>query len=62
MTATKSLRITLLRSTAGRSQRHKACVAGLGLKRQRHTVVVHDTPETRGMIRKVSYLISVESL
>lgn len=61
MTATKSLKVTLLRSTAGRSQCHKACVAGLGLKRQRHSVLVQDTPETRGMIRKVSYLISVEN-
>jgi large subunit ribosomal protein L30 len=54
------LKITLLRSTSGRLAAHKACVAGLGLRRIRHSVVVQDTPEIRGMINKVSYLLEVE--
>jgi len=53
------LRVTLVRSTVGRLKRHKACVAGLGLRRIGHTVEVEDTPAVRGMINKVSYLVSV---
>jgi len=41
-------------------QAHKACVAGLGLRRIGHTVEVEDTPSVRGMINKVNYLVSVE--
>jgi len=58
--ADKKLKVTLLKSTAKRLKSHKACVAGLGLRRIRHTVEVIDTPENRGMINKVSYLLKVE--
>lgn len=58
--AKKQLRITLKRSTNRRVKAHKACVAGLGLRRMHHTVMVDDTPENRGMINKVSYLLAVE--
>jgi ribosomal protein L30 len=34
--------------------------AGLGLRKMHHTVTVMDTPENRGMINRVSYLLSVE--
>jgi large subunit ribosomal protein L30 len=37
-----------------------ACVKGLGLRRMHHTVEVIDTPENRGMINKVSYLLKTE--
>jgi large subunit ribosomal protein L30 len=60
MSKNKQLKVTLTRSVAGRLASHKACVAGLGLRRIRHTVTVIDTPENRGMINKVSYLLSVE--
>jgi len=40
-------------------QAHKACVRGLGLRRINHTVEVIDTPENRGMINKVHYLLKV---
>ena len=56
----KTIRVTLRRSLNGRTRRHRACVAGLGLRRMHHTVEVADTPENRGMINKVSYLLSVE--
>jgi len=52
--------ITLIRSKHGRLASHKACVAGLGLRRMHHTVEVIDTPENRGMINKVQYLLNVE--
>ncbi len=58
--ADKTLKVTLLKSTSGRLKRHKACAAGLGLRRIRHTVEVIDTPENRGMINKISYLLQVE--
>lgn len=60
MEPVKRLKVTLKRSVNGRLASHKACVAGLGLRRMHHTVEVLDTPENRGMINKVSYLLAVE--
>lgn len=54
------VKVTLIKSTAGRLKKHQACVAGLGLRRIGHTVEVEDTPSVRGMIRKVYYLVKVE--
>ena len=56
----KLLNVTLVKSVHGRLAKHKACVSGLGLRRMNHTVQVNDTPENRGMINKVSYMLSVE--
>jgi large subunit ribosomal protein L30 len=53
----KAIKVTLARSTIGRLAKHKACVAGLGLRRIGQTVDVIDTPENRGMIKEVSYLL-----
>jgi large subunit ribosomal protein L30 len=58
--ADKKIKVTLTRSVHGRLADHKACVAGLGLRRMHHTVEVEDTPCTRGMINKVSYMLKVE--
>ena len=52
--------VTLIKSFYGRLPKHRATVTGLGLKRINHTVVLEDTPEVRGMINKVSYLLKVE--
>jgi large subunit ribosomal protein L30 len=60
MTTQKMIQVTLLKSTIGRLEAHKACVRGLGLKRRHHTVSVIDTPANRGMINKVSYMLKVE--
>ena len=60
--AKKELKVTLVKSTIGRLQAHKACVRGLGLRRTNHSVKVIDTPENRGMINKVSYMLSVEEI
>ena len=60
MVEQKKLRVTLVRSLAGRLPVHKACAAGLGLRRMHQTVEVEDTPSTRGMVNKVSYLLKVE--
>lgn len=60
MAQAKQFRVTLTRSLNGRLRRHRACVAGLGLRRIHQTVMVNDTPQNRGMIRKVSYMLKVE--
>lgn len=56
----QTVKITLIRSPAGRLKKHRACVKGLGLRRIGHQVEVEDTPSVRGMIDKVSYLLEVE--
>ena len=55
------IKVTQIRSTAGRLKNHQACIRGLGLRRIGHTVEVQDTPSVRGMINKVNYLVKVES-
>jgi large subunit ribosomal protein L30 len=62
MAKSKELKVTLLKSKYGRLKSHRACIAGLGLRRIRHTVTVMDTPENRGMIDKVSYMVSLEEV
>ncbi len=60
--ASKELKVTLTKSTIGRLDAHKACARGLGLRRTHHSVTVKDTPENRGMINKISYMLSVEEI
>lgn len=57
-----SLRITQIKSTIGCLRKHRACVAGLGLRRIGHAVERADTPAIRGMVAKVSHLLRVERL
>ena len=54
------IKVTQTKSSNGRLKNHKACLTGLGLRRIGHTVEVEDTPSTRGMINKVSYMLRVE--
>ncbi len=56
----KTLKVTLTKSPIGRLKKHKACVAGLGLRRIGHTVEVEDTPSVRGMINRIYYMVQVE--
>ena len=60
MAEIKKIRVKLIRSMNGRLKKHQACVRGLGLRRIHHTVEVIDTPENRGMIKKVSYMLEYE--
>ena len=62
MAKPQELKVTLVKSKHGRLKKHRACVAGLGLRRLHQTVQVADTPENRGMINRVSYLLSVEEV
>ena len=59
MAERKKIRIKLAKGIARAREDHRATVRGLGLKWTSHTVEVIDTPETRGMINKVSYLVQV---
>ena len=54
------IKITQVRSLIGRLPKHRRTVRALGLKRINHTVVQKDTPEIRGMIKQVGYLVKVE--
>jgi large subunit ribosomal protein L30 len=60
MAATKKIRVSQTKSGSGRLKSHKATLIGLGLRRIRHTVELDDTPEIRGMINKISYMVKVE--
>ena len=62
MSDAKKIRVTLVKSSAGRLKNHRASVRGLGLRRMHHTVEVIDTPENRGMINQVSYMLKVEDV
>ncbi len=58
----KKLSVTMVKSKIGRLKSHQECLKGLGLKKIRQTVEVIDTPENRGMINKVSYMLNIEEL
>ncbi|MFZ4856461.1 MAG: 50S ribosomal protein L30 [Desulfuromonadaceae bacterium] len=54
------LKITLTKSTICAPKKHCAVVAGLGLSKLNQTVERQDTAQIRGMIKKVSHLLTVE--
>ena len=58
--ADNKIKVTMIRSKNGRLASHKACIDGLGLRKINQTVEVIDTPENRGMINKVYYMVKVE--
>ncbi|VFR23686.1 LSU ribosomal protein L30p (L7e) [plant metagenome] len=60
--AQKQIKVTLVRSVIGTKQDHRDTVRGLGLRRVNSTKVLVDTPEVRGMIRKVDYLVTVSDV
>ena len=62
MTAEKQLKLTLVRSLIGRLESHQQCARGLGIRKIHKTVTVFDTPENRGMINKISYMLKVEEV
>lgn len=56
----KVIKITLVRSPIGNTERHKATIRALGLRKIGQTVEQKDSPTVRGMISKVNHLIQVE--
>lgn len=59
MAAKRKIKVKQVKSEIGYNQRQRATLRGLGLRRMHHVVEVEDTPSVRGMIDKVSHLISV---
>lgn len=57
--AKKTVTVKLVRSPIGTLPKHKLCLKGLGLRRMHQTVEVEDTPAVRGMINKISYMLTV---
>ena len=62
MAEEKTIRIRLRKSTNRRTRQHRACVAGLGLRRIGDEVRLPDRPEIRGMVNRVRYLLDVEEV
>ncbi|WP_091701790.1 50S ribosomal protein L30 [Anoxybacillus pushchinoensis] len=58
----KKLAITLTRSVIGRPQDQRVTVKTLGLRKLHQTVIHNDNPAIRGMINKVSHLVTVKEL
>jgi len=56
----KKLKITKVKSVIGRPEKQRKILKGMGLSRINQTVTLVDTPQIRGMINKVSHLVSVE--
>ena len=59
-TAVKSVKLTLVRSLNRRTEKTRASVRGLGLRHLHHSKIVPLTPENKGMIDKVAYLLKIE--
>lgn len=58
----KMLRIKLVRSPIGNTQKHKDTIRTLGLRRINATVERPDSPALRGMLRLVAHMVSVEEV
>ncbi len=58
----KKLKITLVKSYIGRPQKQRQVLRGMGLGKLNSSVLLKDTPEIRGMVGKVSHLVSMEEL
>ncbi|MDR3296383.1 MAG: 50S ribosomal protein L30 [Clostridiales Family XIII bacterium] len=56
------LKITLTKSTIGAPPNQKRVVTALGLRKMHHSVEFPDTPQTRGAIKKVKHLLTVEEV
>ena len=61
-TKVKQIAVTQIKSSIGRLKKHKSCLAGLGLRKIGHTVVIEDTPAVRGMVQAVQYMLRVEEI
>ncbi len=57
-----ALKVTLVRSVAGRPHDQRETVTGLGLKKMNDVRLLKDTPPIRGMIAKVAHLVSLEEV
>ncbi len=58
----KTIKITLIRSLAGKKERHRRTIKALGLKKMHSSVIKEDNPQIRGMIDRVSYMVKVNDV
>ncbi|MCX7983569.1 MAG: 50S ribosomal protein L30 [Bacteroidetes bacterium] len=58
----RKLKITQIRSVIEQNKNAKRTIEALGLGRPHYTVIKNDTPQIRGMIRKVQHLVKVEEV
>ena len=58
----KKLRVTQTRSTIDRNKKQKLTMVALGIRKMNQTVEHNDTPQIRGMIRRVNHLVKVEEI
>ena len=56
------IKVTQIRSRIGAQQKQKACLSGLGLRKINNFSVLENTPAVRGMIKKVSHLVRIETV
>jgi len=57
-----TLKITQVKSTIDRIENQKRTMEALGLGKINRSVVKNDTPQIRGMITKISHLVTVEEI
>ncbi len=62
MAGKKYLKITQTKSKIGKNKKAKRTIEALGLRRIGHTVIHEDTPQIRGMIRVVYYMVDVQEV
>jgi large subunit ribosomal protein L30 len=58
----KKLKVTLVKSRFHRKPSHAATLVGLGLRKRHQSVTLVDTPQTRGMVASVGYMVEVEEV
>ena len=59
MSNKQTLKVQLVRSPIGTKQSHRDTIRGLGLRKLNSVSELQDTPEVRGMINKISYLVKI---
>ena len=59
---TGKLKITLVKSIIGRPEKHRKILRGMGLIKLNRTVELENTPAIRGMVKKVSHLVSAKEI
>jgi large subunit ribosomal protein L30 len=58
----RKVKITQTRSLSGRIQRHRDTIRALGIRRMHQSVVHEETPQIRGMIKAIEFMVKVEEV
>jgi len=58
----KKLKLTLVRSLIGRKPTQRASVAALGIRKIGQYAILEDNPSTRGIIKKIGFMLKVEEV